>query len=170
MSLYEASVPNFIRMLKNLDGWFDKAEAHASAKKFDENLYLTLRLAPDQLPFVKQVQIACDAAKNGSARITGKPAPAFADSEASIAELRARIRNTVAWLETLSEQDFAGADTRKVPVPGSPGKVATGKDSLHEHTIPNFYFHLTTSYAILRHNGVDLGKADFLGARTTQDA
>jgi len=170
MSLYQASVPNFIRGLNNLERWFDKAEAHASAKKFDTAVYLSLRLAPDQLPFVKQVQIACDTAKNGSARITGKQAPPFADNETSVAELRARIRNTVAWLGTLSEQDFVGAETRKVAVPGAQGKVATGQDSLFEHALPNFYFHLTTSYAILRHNGVDLGKSDFLGPRTTQDA
>ena len=170
MSLYQASVPTFIRLLKNLDGWFDKAEAHATAKKFDSAVYLTLRLAPDQLPFVKQVQIACDSAKNGSARITGKTAPSFADNETTLAELRTRIRNTVSWLETLTEQDFVGAETRKVAVPGAPGKVALGRDSLFEHAIPNFFFHVTTSYAILRHNGVELGKNDFLGARTTQDA
>jgi hypothetical protein len=170
MSLYEASVPNFIRMLNNLERWFDKAEAHAAAKKFDAAVYLTLRLAPDQLPFVRQVQIACDSAKNGCARITGKSAPSFADNEASISELRARVHNTVAWLETLSEQDFVGAETRKVAVPGSQGKVALGRDNLYEHAIPNFYFHVSTSYAILRHNGVDLGKLDYLGERTMQDA
>jgi hypothetical protein len=170
MSLYQASVPTFIRLLKNLDGWFDKAEAHATAKKFDSAVYLTLRLAPDQLPFVKQVQIACDSAKNGCARITGKMAPTFVDNETTVAELRGRIRNTVTWLETLTEQDFVGAETRKVAVPGAPGKVALGRDNLYEHAIPNFFFHVTTSYAILRHNGVELGKNDFLGVRTTQDA
>jgi hypothetical protein len=170
MSLYEASVPHFIRTLKNLDRWFDKAEAHATAKKFDTAVYLTSRLAPDQLPFNRQVQIACDSAKNGCSRVTGKTAPSFPDNEASLAELRERVRNTVTWLESLSAQDFEGADTRKVAVPGTPGKVALGRDSMFEHAIPNFYFHATTTYAILRHNGVDLGKADFLAGRTTQDA
>jgi hypothetical protein len=170
MSLYEVSVPHFIRLLKNLDGWFDKAEAHATAKKFDTSVYLTLRLAPDQLPFVRQVQIACDSAKNGCARITGKMAPTFVDNEATVAELRGRIRNTVTWLETLSEQDFVGTETRKVAVPGAQGKVALGRDHLYEQLIPNFYFHVTTSYAILRHSGVDLGKLDYLGPRTMQDA
>lgn len=170
MSLYQASVPNFIRTLKNLDRWLDKAEAHATAKKFDTAVYLTLRLAPDQLPFSRQIQIASDSAKLAVSRITGKEAPSFPDNESTLAELRTRVRNTVAFLETVTEQDFVGADTRKVPVPGQPGKVALGRDVLFEHAIPNFYFHATTTYALLRHNGVDLGKSDFIGPRTTQEA
>jgi hypothetical protein len=170
MSLYEASVPQFIQMLKNLERWFDKAEAHAKAKSFDPNVYLSARLAPDQFALTRQVQIACDSAKNGSARVSGKTAPTHADTETTLVELRGRIQSAIAFLETLTAQDFEGAETRKVPVPGNPGRVALGRDHLFEHVLPTFYFHVTTTYAILRHNGVDLGKADFLGRRTTQDA
>lgn len=170
MSLYQASVPNFIRTLKNLDRWFDKAEAYATAKKFDTAVYLTLRLAPDQLPFNRQIQIATDSAKLAVARLTGKEAPTFADNESTLAELRTRVKNTIAFLETVTEQDFVGAETRKLPVGGQPGKVALGRDALFEHAIPNFFFHVTTTYALLRHNGVDLGKSDFIGPRTLQDA
>lgn len=170
MSLYENSVPQFIKMLKNLDKWFDKAEAHAKARGFDSSVYLTSRLAPDQFAFTRQVQIACDAAKNGSARVTGKTPPAFADNETTLAELRTRIQKTLTYLETFSAQDFEGVETRKVPLPAATSKVALGKDALFEYVIPTFYFHATTAYAILRHNGVELGKADYLGGLTSQEA
>ncbi|MDB4972122.1 MAG: hypothetical protein JWN48_463 [Myxococcaceae bacterium] len=170
MSLYDASVPQYKRMLNNLDKWFDKLEAYAKSRNFDPAVLLTYRLAPDQLHFTRQIQIACDSAKLGSARLAGKQAPSHADDESSIADLRARIKSTIAFLDTLTPADFEGAETRKVTAPGAPGKLALGRDNLFEHALPNFYFHLTTAYAILRHNGVDLGKSDFLGVRTVQDA
>lgn len=170
MSLYEASVPQFKRILQNVDKWFDKTEAYAKSKNFDPAVLLTFRLAPDQLPLLKQVQIATDSAKLASARLTGKQAPTHADKETSFAELRTRIAETIAFLDTLTPADFEGAGARKIPLPAFPGKVALGRDLLFEQALPNFYFHVTTTYAILRHNGVDLGKGDFLGTRTLQDA
>ncbi|MDB4984853.1 MAG: hypothetical protein JWN04_31 [Myxococcaceae bacterium] len=170
MSLYEASVPQFKRMLTNLDKWFDKAEAHAKSKNYDPAVLLTSRLAPDQFALTRQVLIAADAAKLGSARLTGKTAPSHEDKEASIAELRARIASTIAFLDTLSAKDFEGAETRKVVVPNVPGKFAYGKDYLFEHALPTFYFHITTAYSILRHNGIDVGKGDYLGPKTLHDA
>jgi len=121
------------------------------------------------LPLIRQIQIACDAAKNGSARLSGKQAPSHPDTEQTLEQIRSRIKATVAYLATFVEEDFAGADTRKVNVPGR-GQLALGQDHLFEQVLPNFYFHVTTSYAILRHNGVDLGKADFLGALKLHDA
>jgi hypothetical protein len=170
MSLYAASVPQFSRMLTNLQTWLDKAEVHAQAKKFDPAVLLSARLAPDQLPLIRQIQIACDAAKNGTARLTAKQAPSFPDTEQTLAEIRARIEATLAFLATLTADDFTGADARKFPIPNRGGKLALGRDHLFEQVIPNFYFHVTTSYAILRHNGVDLGKADYLGALSLHDA
>ena len=170
MSLYEASVPQFKKFLTHVDKWFDKAEAYAKSKNFDPAVLLSSRLAPDQLPLLKQVQIATDSAKLGSARLTGKTAPTHADTETSIAELRERIKTTIAFLETLTPKDFEGAETRKVPLPAFPGKLALGQDLLFEQVLPNFFFHVTTTYAILRHNGVDLGKSDYIGIRTLQDA
>lgn len=169
MSLYAASVPQFSKMLTNLAAWLDKAEAFAQAKKFDPGVLLGARLAPDQLPLIRQIQIACDAAKNGSARLAAKQAPSHPDTEQTLEEIRARIKATLAYLATLTPEDFAGAETRKVNVPNR-GKLAFGRDHLFEQVLPNFYFHVTTSYAILRHNGVDLGKADYLGALTLHDA
>jgi hypothetical protein len=169
MSLYAASVPQFSKMLSNLEAWLDKAEAHAQTKKFDPAVLLGSRLAPDQLPLLRQIQIACDAAKNGSARLAAKQPPSHPDTEQTLEQIRARIKATLAYLATLTAQDFAGAEARKVTVPGR-GKLALGQDHLFEQVLPNFYFHVTTSYAILRHNGVDLGKADYLGALTLHDA
>jgi hypothetical protein len=162
MSLYEISVPQFIKLLGNLDKWFDKAEAHAQAKKFDTAVYLTSRLAPDQFPLVKQVQIATDAAKFGVSRLTGKEAPSFGDDETTLAQLRERIQKAIAYLKTVTPADFEGAATRVVTRPD--GSKLLGQDQLVEHAIPTFYFHVVTTYAILRHNGVDLGKRDYLGA------
>ncbi|HEY6878178.1 MAG TPA: DUF1993 domain-containing protein [Polyangiales bacterium] len=161
MSLYEFSVPQFIKMLGNVDKWFDKAESHAQTKGFDVNVLLSARLAPDQFHFTRQVQIATDSPKLGLARITGKQAPVWPDDEASLHQLRERLKKASAYLETFSPADFEGAATRIITVPG--GKSATGQDHLIEHVIPTFYFHVMTVYAILRHNGVDLGKRDYLG-------
>jgi hypothetical protein len=170
MSHFQASAPQFSKFLKNIDKWLDKAEAYARAKQADPTVLLTSRLALDQFPLIKQIQIAADSARNGLARVTGKQAPAPADNnETSIDEIRARLKKTIAYLDTFSASDFEGLESRKVVLPGAPGKVAIASDHLYEHVIPTFYFHATTTYAILRHNGVDLGKSDYLGERKIQD-
>jgi hypothetical protein len=152
------------KTLGQLSTWLDKAEVFAKEKSFDANLLLSFRLAPDQLPFVKQVQIACDTAKLGASRLTGKEAPSHADNEQTLAELRARVASVISYLDGYSEKDFEAASTRSITQPRWEGKVMTGKDYFLEHVQPNFYFHATHTYAILRHNGVPLGKKDYLGA------
>ena len=165
VSMHSASVPVFARMLGNLNQWLDKAEAHAAAKKFEPGVLLAARLAPDMLPLVKQVQIACDAAKFCVARLAGVDAPKVDDTEASIAELKARVRMTIDYVQSVPAALFDGSDTRDVTVPRRDGPmVLKGEVYLKHFAMANFYFHVTTTYALLRHNGVDLGKGDFLGA------
>jgi hypothetical protein len=163
MSLYEQSVPHFTRLLRNLQSWLDAAEGHAKAKGFDAQVLLQSRLAPDQFPLLKQIQIACDAAKNTAARIAGKEPPAHPDTEQTLTEVRARIATALAYLASLERSDFDGADDRRVTLPVFQGKSLSAPQYLFEYGTPNFYFHITTAYAILRHNGVDLGKKNFLG-------
>ncbi len=164
ISMHSASVPVFTRMLGNLQSWLDKAEAHASAKKFETSVLLQARLAPDMLPFVRQIQIACDGAKFGVARLAGVEAPKFDDTEASFAELRERIRKTLDFVQSVPADCIAGTEDKDVTVPRRDGSmVLKGEFYLKHFVLPNFYFHVTTSYALLRHNGVDLGKADYLG-------
>lgn len=165
ISMHSASVPIFVRMLGNLKAWLDKAEAHAAAKKFDPAVYLAARLAPDMLPFTKQIQIACDAVKFGVARLAGLEAPKFADDEASIAELRARIDRTLEFIGSVPAAQIDGTEARDVVVPRREGSITMkGEAYLKHFVLPNFFFHVTTAYALLRHYGVELGKADFLGA------
>ena len=165
LSMHSASVPVFVRMLGNLGTWLDKAEAHALARKFDAGVYLTARLAPDMLPFTKQIQIACDAAKFGVARLAGVESPKFEDNETSLAELRERIRKTVAYVQSVPAAQIDGTEDKDVVVPRRDGPMTLkGESYLKHYVLPNFYFHLTTAYALLRHNGVDLGKSDYLGA------
>jgi hypothetical protein len=164
ITMYSASVPVFVRMLGNLGTWIDKAEAHAAAKKFDPSVYLGSRLAPDMLPFTKQIQIACDAAKFCVARLTGTESPKFEDNETSLAELRERIAKTVAYVRSVPAEQIDGSDGKDISVPRRDGAITMkGEDYLRHFVLPNFYFHVTTTYALLRHCGVDLGKADFLG-------
>lgn len=164
ISMHSASVPVFVRMLGNLLAWLDKAEAHAEAKKFDPNVLLAVRLAPDMLPFVRQIQIACDAAKFGVARLAGVEAPKFEDNEASFAELRERIRRTLDYVQSLPAAQIDGTEDKDVTVPRRDGPmVIKGEPYLKHFVLPNFFFHVTTAYALLRHNGVDLGKGDYLG-------
>ncbi|MEO8699672.1 MAG: DUF1993 domain-containing protein [Kofleriaceae bacterium] len=151
------------KVLKNIDGWLAKAEAHATAKKFDTTVLMQARLAPDQFAFARQIQSACDTAKLAASRLTGKEAPSHADTETTFAELSARIGKVIAYLDTFSEADFNGVEDRKVTTPRWEGKSMTAIDYFAEHAIPNFFFHTTTAYAILRHNGVDVGKRDYLG-------
>jgi uncharacterized protein len=165
ISMHSASVPIFTRMLGNLAHWLDKAEAHAAAKKFDTGVYLAARLAPDMLPFTRQVQIACDAAKFGVARLAGIEAPKFEDNEASFAELRERIAKTLAFIASVPAAQVDGSEARDVVVPRRDGPITVkGEAFLKTMALPNFFFHLTMAYALLRHNGVDVGKGDFLGA------
>jgi hypothetical protein len=168
MSLYESSAPQFKKMLAQLDKWLDTATEHAKKKSFDPNVFVTARLAPDQYPFVRQVQSACDSAKFTCARLTGKEAPKHPDTEQTIDELHARVRAVMSYLDTFKPADFAGAETRAIDLPFLEGKKMLGAHYLNEMALPNFYFHLTTAYAILRHNGVDLGKRDFIGGLTLQ--
>jgi len=167
ISMHSASTPIFVRMLGNLLGWLDKAEAHASARKFDTAVLLGVRLAPDMLPLVNQVQIACDAAKFGVARLAGAEAPRFDDSETTIAQLQERIAATIEYLRSVPAAQVDGSEERPVSVPmrNREPMQFVGEQYLKHFALPNFFFHVTTTYALLRHNGVDLGKADFLGGR-----
>jgi hypothetical protein len=164
LSMYTASVPVFQHMLRNLSHILDKADANAQARKFDPAVLMTARLAPDMLPFMRQILIACDAAKNGIGRIAGVEAPKFEDNEASIAELKARIQKTLDYLATVPASALDGTEDKEVtfPVGRDKTRTMTAQAYLLTWTLPNFFFHVTTAYAILRHNGVDLGKTDYL--------
>jgi hypothetical protein len=162
MSIF-ATVLEVKKLLLNVDGWFEKAVALADAKKFDANGLLQSRLAPDMFPLVFQVQSACDSAKYAASRTSGKTPPSDPDTEKTIAELRARIAKTAAYLDTFSKADFDDADTRSVSLPRWEGKSMAASAYFLEHALPNFFFHLSMTYAILRHNGVDIGKRDYLG-------
>ena len=167
ITMHSASVPVLIRMLGNLVVWLDKAEAHAQAKKFDAQVYLSSRLAPDMLPFTKQIQIACDSAKFGVARLAGVDAPKFDDSESSLAELRERIHKTLEFVRSVPAARIDGTEDNDVVVPRRDGSITLkGEFYLKHFVLPNVFFHVTTAYALLRHNGVDLGKGDYLGALT----
>jgi hypothetical protein len=161
--MYLAIFSQMKKQLGQVKGWLDAATAAAKGRSFDPELFLATRLSPDQFPFTRQLQSACDAAKLGASRISGKPAPAHADDEKTIAELRARIDSTVAYLDGFSEADFEGAATRSITTPRWEGKTMAGADFLIEHVVPNFYFHLAHVYALLRHAGVQVGKRDYLG-------
>ena len=165
-AMYLALFGQMKKQLSQLATWFDAAEALAESKRFEAGVLLGLRLAPDQFTLLRQVQIACDTAKLAAARITGKEAVAQADNEATFAELRARIAVVVALLDGLTASDFEGAATRTVTQPRWEGKIMSCADYFVEHAVPNFYFHLAHAYAILRHNGVNIGKRDYLGALT----
>jgi hypothetical protein len=164
ISMYTASVPVFTKTLTNMIGWLDKADAYAKARNFDPAVYLTLRLYPDMLPLSAQVRIAGDAAKGCAARLAGKEPPVFEDNETTLDQLRERIRKTLAYLETVSAKDIDGSEERDIVIPArnrEPRRFK-GEYYLKHWALPNFFFHATTLYALLRHNGVELGKADFL--------
>ena len=151
------------KLLGQINSWLDKAAAHATAKKYDVNTLLQARLAPDQFPLVRQFQAVCDQAKYAVGRTTGKDIPSHPDTEQTVDEIRARVASTIAYLDTFTKNDFESLASRTVTTPRWEGKSMTATDYLVEHAMPNFFFHLTTAYAILRHNGVDVGKRDFLG-------
>jgi hypothetical protein len=167
MSITYGSIRQFSKIVKQLDTWLDKAVEHGKAKSFDPVVLLQARLAPDQYPLVRQIQSVCDTAKFAAARLTGKEAPKHPDTEQTIEELRARIKSCAAYLDTFKEADLAGAEKRHVALPWLEGKYLEGADYLLEMALPNFYFHASHAYAILRHNGVPLGKMDFLASLTT---
>src|SRR5882672_12445467 len=168
--MYHHAILQCTQALRNLEAWLDRAEQHAAAKKFDVGVLMTGRLAPDMKPFVYQVQSACDYAKAAAAWLSGQTPPRHEDNEQTIDELRARIRKTVAFAESVKEAQYAGASERKVKLSWAPGKIIGGEDYLLQMTIPNTFFHIAMAYAILRHNGVDVGKMDFLGSINLVDA
>jgi hypothetical protein len=165
LSMYSASVPVFERMLGNMLNWFDKAQAHAEARKFESVNYLSLRLAPDMLPLNRQVQIASDGAKGCVARLSGQEPPKWDDTEATLDDLRARVRKTIDYVKSVPASQIDGTEAREIVLPvrsGEPMRLS-GEVFLKNFVLPNFYFHATTTYALLRHAGVELGKRDYLG-------
>jgi len=161
--IYETTIPQFSKMLRNLISILSKAAVHADAKKIEMTVLLNSRLAPDQFNLIKQIQIATDTAKLCASRLTGKDAPKHEDNETTWPELKKRIDEVVTYLGTFSEKDFSEAASKKITQPRWEGKWLNGKDYVLHHATPNLYFHITTAYSILRHNGVDLGKKDYLG-------
>jgi len=164
-SMSRASLPIFEIGLNALSANLDKAAAFAAAKKIDSTILLTTRLAPDMFALTRQIQVACDQAKNGSARLAGVEAPKFEDNESTIDQLKARIAKTIAYTKTLDARQIDGAGDREITFPLGPTNKGhmKGDDYLNHFVLPNFYFHLTAAYAILRHCGVEVGKRDFLG-------
>ena len=165
LSMYQASVPVFTKMLTNLKGILQKAAAHAQSRKIDESALLGARLFPDMFVFTRQVQLACDFARGTGARLAGVEPPVHEDVEQSFAELVSRIDRTLEFLRTLKPQQIDGSESREIvrPIRGEPKKF-TGINYLLQFALPNFFFHVATAYAILRHSGIDIGKADFIGA------
>jgi len=165
LSLHQSSVGVFAVTLEAFMGILDKALAHAEARKFDPAIYMALRLRPDMLPFPSQVQRFCDHAKRASARLAGVEAPRHADDEKSVPELRARVRNTLDYILTLDAEAVEGGAMREIALPLGPNKMKMRGDNYLLHfALPNYYFHLTTAYDLLRFAGVEIGKRDFLGA------
>jgi len=162
-SMYHLAVRQFVRTLKNLDAILGKAQDHAQARKFDVNNFCTARLAPDMFPFLMQVRIACDHAKNTSAALAGKEAPKHEDDETNFDELRARIAKCVAYLETLKAEDFAATKPDTVIKLPRGGKGLRADEYLWGRQLPNFFFHVTTAYDLLRAGGVEIGKGDLIG-------
>jgi hypothetical protein len=165
LSMYQASVPVFTRMLTNLKGILEKGAAHAQAKKLDEAVLLNARLYPDMFAFTRQVQLACDFARGTGARLAGMEPPAYEENERGFAELVSRVDRSIEYLRTLTATMIDGSEGREIvrPIRGEPKKF-TGIGYLLQYALPNFFFHATTAYAILRHSGVELGKSDFIGA------
>jgi uncharacterized protein len=163
--LYQSTVPVFVQTLGSLAAIVDKAALYAEAHKIDPAVLLASRLRPDMLPFVRQTQIVCDGAKNMVGRLAGAEIPKFEDNEASFDEIKTRIKKTLDYINSVSSQDIEAGENREITFPIGPNKMKmNGADYIFHFALPNFYFHLTTAYGILRHNGVEIGKRDFLGA------
>ncbi|MFC4312390.1 DUF1993 family protein [Steroidobacter flavus] len=164
ISMYQASVPAFIRSLNNLASILEKAAAHAQARKIDDSVLLNSRLYLDMFPLVRQVQIATDTARSGAGRLAGVEFPAYEDKEATFQDLALRIRNTITYLESLQPAQIDGSEDKTISWQSrSSTKSMQGLPYLMNHLLPNIHFHVTTAYGILRHNGVEIGKKDFLG-------
>ena len=164
ITMYQASAPRFVNVLNNLAGILDKAQAHAEARKIDPLVLTASRLYPDMFALCRQVQIACDTAKGAVARLAGVEVPKYEDSEQTFAELKARIAKTIAFIETLKPAQVDGSEERDIALKLGPREVQwKGMQYLLGFALPNFYFHVTTAYGILRHNGVELAKRDFIG-------
>ena len=162
--MYQASVPVFVRALNNLAAILEKAAAHSEVRKIDPAVLINFRLYPDMLPLAKQIQIASDSAKGGVARLAGSEPPKYEDNEASIPELVARLRKTVAYLESIKPEQLDGSEDKTVTWKTQTStRTMQGMPYLLSHVTPNVYFHVTTAYAILRHCGLEIGKQDFLG-------
>ena len=163
--IYPVVVTQFSKMLGNLSRILEKASAHAQAKKFDIDVLLQSGLSPDQFNLMRQIQVACDTAKLAAARLADKEqdAPAHADDEKSLADITARIDSVIAYLGSFKAADFDAAAQRRITQPRWKGKSLSGEEFLMQHASPNLYFHITTAYAILRHNGIEVGKKDYLG-------
>ncbi|OEZ92628.1 DUF1993 domain-containing protein [Duganella phyllosphaerae] len=163
-SIYSASIPAFKQILNSLHTILGKAEAHIADKKIDPNALLQYRLFPDMLPFTRQVQIACDFAKGAAARLGGLDVPSYDDKEVTFAELKARIEKTLAYIDSVPQDAIEGSETRAITTgSGEKTKHFTGQTYLFHYALPHFYFHATTAYDILRHNGVEVGKKDYIG-------
>jgi hypothetical protein len=164
MSFYDASVPAFQQILGSLQGILTKAEAHCTAKKIAPEVLLGARLYPDMLPLSKQIQLASDFAAKGCARLTHSEVPSTPDTEKTFEELKQRLAKASDYLKTFKPAQFEGADSKEVTFPVGPNTMTlTGQQFLNRFTFPNFYFHAATAHGILRHNGVEIGKRDFLG-------
>jgi hypothetical protein len=164
ISMYQASAPRFVNILGNLSGILDKAQAHVDAKKIDPAALTTYRLYPDMFPLARQVQIACDAAKGAVARLAGVDVPKHEDTEKTFAELKGRIAKTIEFIGTIRPAQIDGSDDKTIHLKlGGRDVDFKGMQYLLGHALPNFYFHVTTAYNILRHNGVEIGKRDYIG-------
>jgi uncharacterized protein len=161
--MYQHVVKQYVQVLKNIEQWLDKAEQFAAEKDFDVDVLIHSRLAPDMKDFAYQIQSACDYVKGAAGWLSGEKPPSHADTERTLLELRERIRKTVAYAEGIDENRFAVADEQKIQLGWMPGKILGAQDYLLQMSIPSVFFHVCTAYAILRHNGVNLGKMDFLG-------
>lgn len=168
MNLHVLLVQEPSQLLRNIQRWLDKATTYATEKKFDPSVLLNARLFPDQFALTRQIQSACDSAKGNAARLAGKDVPAHPDTETTVDELKARIDATINFLETIKESDFEGAETRKISLGWMQGKHVVGADYVRQFAIANFHFHVSHAYSILRHNGVPLGKMDYIGALNMQ--
>ncbi len=164
LSMYQASIPAFVRILGNLSAILDKAAAHAEIKEIDPAVFVNARLAPDMFPLARQIQIASDGVKGCAARLSGIEVPSYPDTETTFAELQARIAKTAAFIQSVDPAKIEGSEEKTVTLKIRNKEISfTGRDYLFNFVIPNFYFHVTAAYAILRHNGVEIGKMDFLG-------
>jgi len=172
MVIHKVVVSQFTKMLGNLQAILDETAKYADEKKFDVEDLLQFRLAPDQLNLMRQLQLACDTAKSGAAKLTDteKSAPEHVDSEKTLSEIKVRIESVTSYLDGFSPEDFADSVEQRITQPRWKGKTLSGQEYLIQHVVPNFYFHITTAYAILRHNGVNIGKRSYLGAMPYREA